>query len=482
MGEIEEGLQELFFKTFNKEAQHISLLKASGSARKYFRMQSGDFSAIGAYNQDIKENNAFLILSHYFAQKNISVPKIYNDDLTKNIYLISDLGEQTLYGLLVENRENENDFPQTLIETYKQVLSELLKIQFCFEPDFDFSFAYPRAAFDGQSIMWDLNYFKYYFLKLAKVHFDEQLLENDFNTLKDFLLQANSDFFLYRDFQSRNIMICDDKLFFIDYQGGRKGALQYDVASLLYDAKANIPQKIKELLLDYYVEQLAQKYPSEAQNFKKYYYAFVLIRIMQAMGTYGYRGFYENKTHFLQSIPYALRNLEYLLNNVQLPIEIPTLWNIYNQLIDTEHLKQYQFPKLTVSINSFSYKKSIPTDKNGNGGGFVFDCRCLPNPGRFDQYKNLTGKDQLVIDYLNNEQEINEFFQHSKSIIDMAVKNYIDRGFQYLMINYGCTGGQHRSVYFAERLQKYLKNNYSINTEIKHFNEQDWAGQTQLDC
>ncbi len=474
MSDHTEDLKKLFHKTFNKEAQQVSILDESGSNRKYYRMQHGSFSAIGAYNQDQKENNAFLVLSRHFAEKGIRVPTIYNEDLSKNIYLISDLGSQTLYRFLGEVRESENDFPKQLMDTYKQALDGLLNIQFSVSKDFDFSFCYPRAAFDKQSILWDLNYFKYYFLKLAKVHFDEQLLENDFNTLADFLLQANASFFLYRDFQSRNIMIQDNELYFIDYQGGRKGALQYDVASLLYDGKANIPQHIRESLLDYYIEQLNRKYPEEARHFKRYYYGFVFIRIMQAMGSYGFRGFYEKKSHFLQSIPYALKNVTWLLDNVQLPIEIPTLWNIYRQLIDSEYLKQYQPQILKVSINSFSYRESIPMDKSGNGGGFVFDCRCLPNPGRYDEYKNLTGKDQPVIDYLNNKPEVNDFFDHIRSITDIAVKNYTDRKFQHLMISFGCTGGQHRSVYFAERLKKYLEKTYPVKTGLTHHMKNKW--------
>ena len=474
MSSYTEDLEKLFFETFNRKAQQISLLEESGSCRKYYRMTHDSFSAIGAYNQDRKENEAFLILSRHFAEKNIDVPKIYNENLPKNIYLMSDLGSQTLYSRALEMRKDGDDFPKPLMEIYKNVLDELLKIQFSVSENFDFSFCYPRAAFDRQSILWDLNYFKYYFLKLAKVRFDEQLLENDFRSLTDFLLEANDSFFLYRDFQSRNIMICGNKLFFIDYQGGRKGALQYDVASLLYDGKANLPHEIKELLLNYYVEQLGGKQPLEAQNFKRYYYAFVLIRIMQAMGSYGYRGFYENKTHFLQSIPYALKNMEWLLQNVQLPVEIPVLWNIFHQLVASEDLKKYQTPSLKVSINSFSYKENIPEDKSGNGGGFVFDCRCLPNPGKENEYKKLTGKDRSVIDYLNSKAEVNSFFELSKSIIDIAVKNYLERKFQHLMISYGCTGGQHRSVYFAERLKMYLKKNYSIDIEINHLMENKW--------
>jgi len=477
MGNYTDDLKILFFRTFNKEVQNMYLLEESGSNRKYYRMQCGEFSAIGVYNPDLKENNAFLTLSRHFAQKGIPVPKIYSDDLSKNIYLISDLGDQTLFQYLQKMRGKEDDFSESLINIYKEVLNKLLKIQFSVSTNFDYSFCYPRAAFDRQSILWDLNYFKYYFLKLANIHFDEQLLENDFNTLADFLLEAKAAYFLYRDFQSRNIMICEDKLFFIDYQGGRKGALQYDVASLLYDGKANIPQKIRELLLNYYVEQLSENHPQEAKDFKKYYDAFVFIRIMQAMGTYGFRGFYERKTHFLQSIPYALNNLRWLLGNVQLAVEIPTLWNIYHQLLDAESLKIVSNKEnacnqiLTISIHSFSYKDSIPKDESGNGGGFVFDCRCVPNPGRYAEFKKLTGKDPPTVDYLNDKQEVNDFFDLTKSIVESAVKNYLERKFTHLMVCYGCTGGQHRSVYFAERLQKYLKQNYSVHIEVIHHNK-----------
>jgi aminoglycoside/choline kinase family phosphotransferase len=470
MSDHKEDLQKLFFDTFNKEVQHFIALEKSASNRKYYRMQHGNCSAIGAYNENERENKAFLTLSRHFLDRNICVPTVYNADLSKNIYLISDLGNQTLYQLLCETRKDDDDFPKSLINTYKQALDSLLDIQLAVCGDFDFSFCYPRAAFDKQSILWDLNYFKYYFLKLAQVQFDEQLLETDFHTLADFLLEANASFFLYRDFQSRNIMICDDTLYFIDYQGGRKGALQYDVASLLYDGKANIPQDIRELLVNHYIEQLQKKRPKEATDFKKYYYAFVFIRIMQAMGTYGFRGFYEQKRHFLQSIPYALKNLKWLLNNVQLPIEIPALWKVYHQLIEAKSLQQYGRPTLKISINSFSYKDAIPLDVSGHGGGFVFDCRCLPNPGREDKYKSLTGKDKEVIACLDDKPEVNSFFEHVISIIDMAVRNYTDRQFQHLMVSFGCTGGQHRSVYFAERLQQYLQKNYSVDTEVKHYN------------
>jgi len=353
-------------------------------------------------------------------------------------------------------------------------LDELLKIQFSGNNNFDYSLCYPRDSFDKQSIAWDLNYFKYYFLKLAHIPFDENLLEKDFKTLTHFLLEADSNFFLYRDFQSRNIMLYENKLYFIDYQGGRKGALQYDVASLLYDAKADIPQTVREELLNYYVEQLQKKLPEQAAEFKKYYYGFVLIRIMQAMGSYGFRGFYERKPHFLQSIPYALKNLKFVLSNTEFPIEIRHLWHVLSQLIHSETLQQYAKPKLTATINSFSYKNAHPVDSTENGGGFVFDCRCLPNPGRYEQYHSLTGKDDAIIAYLEKENAVKQYFEYVKQLVDMAIKNYMERGFEHLLISFGCTGGKHRSVYFAEKMQKYINQTYMVNTQLKHLMEDYW--------
>ena len=465
-----EDLKALFFKTFNQEVEHINLLEASGSNRKYYRMRAGTFSVIGAYNKDVKENRAFLNFSRYFSQKGIAVPTIYAENLEKDIYLQSDLGNETLYSHLCGLRNDSACFPEAVTPLYKQALDGLIEMQLLGNEDFDYSFCYPRASFDKQSIAWDLNYFKYYFLKLAQILFDEDLLEKDFSTFTHFLLEAEADFFLYRDFQSRNILLHKNKLYYIDYQGGRKGALQYDVASLLYDAKAALPQTLRDELLNYYVEQLQKKLPEQAKSFKKYFYGFVLIRIMQAMGSYGFRGFYERKQHFLQSIPYALKNLEYLLSHTQFPIEIPHLLGVLSQLIHSETLQQYAKPVLTVSIHSFSFKKEQPADLTGNGGGFVFDCRCLPNPGREEQYRSLTGKDAPVIAYFEKEETVKQYFEHVKRLVDLAIGNYIERGFANLSISFGCTGGQHRSVYFAEKMQQYINQNYTVGTRVRHTN------------
>jgi hypothetical protein len=266
-------------------------------------------------------------------------------------------------------------------------------------------------------------------------------------------------------------MIHEDKLFFIDYQGGRRGALQYDVASLLYDAKADIPQETREQLLDYYISSLKKKIQINESEFRQYYYGYVLVRIMQAMGAYGFRGYYEKKVHFLKSIPFAIANLKWILENTKLPVETPTLAFVFGQIISSEKLSSYADVKkdlLTVRINSFSFKKGYPTDPGGNGGGFVFDCRALPNPGRYEEYKLLTGKDKAVKDYLEKYQEVEAFFGNTSTLACQSVENYLSRGFSNLMISYGCTGGQHRSVYFAERLAKFLESRYIINIVLTH--------------
>jgi len=268
-------------------------------------------------------------------------------------------------------------------------------------------------------------------------------------------------------------MISDNKSYFIDYQGGRKGALQYDIASLLYDAKANLPNSIRTQLLNYYIDQLhLYIFDVDKNKFIEHYYGYVLIRIMQAMGAYGFRGFYENKTHFLQSIPYAIQNIQDILNTIELPVKIPTLLNVLQQICNSEILKNLgQKPKLKVSINSFSYKKSLPVDQSGNGGGFVFDCRALPNPGRYIEYKSSTGRDSNVISFLENEQEVHQFIHNVYNIVSQSVNRYIERDFSNLMINFGCTGGQHRSVYCAEKISEMLNNNFDINIELNHIEQ-----------
>ena len=460
---------QLFENHFSEKVDNVEMLPGSGSYREYCRLINSNRSVIGAFNSDVKENTAFLSFSNHFLKNEIPVPEVYavSSDLKK--YLLEDLGNTTLFDFLSITREKEG-FSENIISEYKKVLKELPKIQIIAGKNLDFSVCYPRAAFDKTSMMWDLNYFKYYFLKLAKIEFDEQALEDDFQTFSDYLLSADSDFFLYRDFQSRNVMLKEGEVYFIDYQGGRRGALQYDLASLLYDGKADIPESIRQQLFDFYVAELKKYIQVNDTDFAAYFTGFVLIRIMQAMGAYGFRGFYEKKEHFLKSIPFALKNLEYLLKTVKLPVELPELFNVLNQLIHSEVLKEIGQTKsnLTVTVTSFSYKNGYPVDHSGNGGGHVFDCRAINNPGRYPEYKNLTGKDLEVQEFLEQKSEITLFINTVKTIVEQSVKIYLDRKFSHLSVNFGCTGGQHRSVYSAEKIAEHLKNNFPVNVVLIH--------------
>ena len=462
----------MFEDHFHEEMISFEVLPPSGSYREYCRIKSESQQAIGSWNQDVQENTAFLKFSEHFFIQGIAVPQIYAVNAAKTCYLQEDLGKLTLFDYINQIRENEG-FSEKIILVYKKVLNELPRIQITAGKGIDYRHCYPRDAFDKQSMMWDLNYFKYYFLKLARISFDEQALEDDFEHFTAYLLKAESNFFLYRDFQSRNIMMKDNKVAFIDYQGGRKGALQYDLASLLYDAKADIPQAIRNELLEYYLDVLEKYKPVDRDKFKAFYTGYVLIRIMQAMGAYGFRGFYEKKEHFLKSIPYALENLRWLLDNVRLPVQIPTLTKIWERLSASEELKKIGGERksgyaLRISVSSFSYRKEIPRDESGNGGGFVFDCRAIHNPGRYDKYKLLTGKDPEVIEFLEKESEVGIFLEQVKKLIDMSVDVYTKRKFTSLMINFGCTGGQHRSVYCAEKIAEHLSGIKDVEVVLTH--------------
>ena len=465
-----ENLRNLFTNHFKEDVNDISPLPAHGSNREYFRMSNAQRSVIGAKNQDRLENDAFVSFSKHFQSKNLAVPEIYAEDLDKDIYLQQDLGDTTLFDYLLKVREGRKDFPDELLKTYEQVVETLPHFQIKGGQGLDYSKSYPHHSFDRQSMMWDLNYFKYYFLKLAHIRFNEQQLEQDFRTFTDFLLGADSHHFLYRDFQSRNIMLKDNKPWFIDYQGGRKGALQYDVASLLFDAKADLPFEVREHLLDHYLTTVEGIIPIDRDVFTKHYYAFVFIRIMQAMGAYGYRGFYERKTHFLQSIPYAIRNLEYLVRKVDLPIDIPVMMDVFQQLIQSSSMREFGKAnlRLKVRISSFSYKKGVPVDDRGHGGGFVFDCRFLPNPGREVAYKKLSANDQEVIDWFSDKSDMDRWLRRINTMVDAAVTSYEEQNFTDLMISFGCTGGQHRSVHSANRLAAHLRETHDVDVVLSH--------------
>jgi len=465
----------LFENHFSEKVETFEMLPPSGSYREYCRIGNSNRTVIGALNNDVKENTAFLSFSNHLFYKGIKVPKVYSVSSDLKKYLIEDLGNTTLFDYLTTTREEEG-FSENIVSKYKKVLVELPKIQIIAGKDIDYSVCYPREAFDKRSMMWDLNYFKYYFLKLAKIHFDEQALEDDFQQFSNYLLSASSNYFLYRDFQSRNVMLKNDEVYFIDYQGGRLGALQYDLASLLYDGKADIPEIIRKQLYEFYISELKKYMKVDEERFAGFYKGFVLIRIMQAMGAYGFRGFYEKKEHFLKSIPYALKNLELLLSDFNIPVKLPELVNVLKQLTHSEVLKEIGREKsnLTVRVTSFSYKKGFPEDPSGNGGGHVFDCRAIHNPGRYDEYKKLSGKDLAVQEFLEQKSEIGLFLNSAKTLVEQSVKVYLDRGFTHLSVSFGCTGGQHRSVYSAEKIAEFLQNNYPVNVVLVHREADNW--------
>lgn len=465
---ILEQLSDLFKKWCGCNVDKAEKLPQSGSHRKYYRLYGGNRTVIGTYNNDVRENKAFLIFSAQFKKNGLPVPEIYAENIRKNIYLQEDLGDTTLYDFLTKERTGSVLVPVSVKKMYEKVMRILPRFQVQAAEELDFSVAYPRAAFDKQSMFWDLNYFKYHFLKFTDIPFFEQDLENDFHTLTNYLLQTDCRYFLYRDFQSRNIMIHKNQPYFIDYQGGRKGALQYDVASLLYDAKAAISEKIREELISIYLEALEEYIPGiDETQFKPYFQGYALIRIMQAMGAYGYRGLFEKKQHFIQSIPPALDNLLLLLDDWQIPAEIPHLKTVLEQIAHSESLRSKAKQVLTVTIYSFSYKKGLPTDTSGNGGGFIFDCRHVHNPGRYAEYQQFTGKDQKVIQFLEKEAEMQDFLQNVTAIISASVSKYLERSFTHLMVSFGCTGGQHRSVYAAERLKTFLETQFAGQLKIR---------------
>ncbi len=466
----------ILFGDWSGEPVHdIIPLPLSGSNREYFRITGKKRSAIGVYNPDKRENRAFLSFSDFFRSVDLAVPEIYAVNELMDIYLEQDLGDTTLYSYLAETRKGK-EFPEEVISIYRKVLEELIQFQVKGGAGIDYGVCYPRSSFDKQSMLWDMHYFKYYFLKLAHIPFDEQKLEDDFDRFSDFLLQVWDQFFLYRDFQSRNVMLLERKPYFIDYQGGRKGALQYDLASILYDAKADLPEPVRVDLMKHYMDRAGEKLIGNAEAFIEHYYGYVLIRILQALGAYGFRGFYERKEHFLRSIPYAIDNVKYLLDNVHIPCEMPALMDALEKLTRSEKLRKLGTRKkeLMVVIKSFSYRKGSPADNSGHGGGFVFDCRALPNPGRLEEFRELTGKDEAVIQYLLKEPAVEEFLRHATVLVDQTVENYIERNFTHLSINFGCTGGRHRSVFAAETLAKHLKERYNIRVALVH--EEDVMG------
>jgi aminoglycoside/choline kinase family phosphotransferase len=480
-----DALKRLFEQRFHSPPEHVRPLQGQlgGSGRNIIRLTGSGHTAVGILYSVREENLAFLEFSRHFRRHGLPVPEIYAENLSQGAYLEEDLGDTTLFEFLSANRSAENIAPE-VVEAYRKVVAVLPRFQVGAGRDLNYKVCYPRASFDRQSIAWDLNYFKYYFLRLAGIPFNEQALEVDFSRLTKLLLAAPHDYFLYRDFQSRNVMLRSGQPWFLDYQGGRKGALQYDIASLLFDGKADLPPALRQELLDHYLDALSAFIDLDRGAFMEHYYAYVYVRILQALGAYGFRGFYERKAHFLQSVPYALKNLRWLAHNVRLPVALPSLLDALQAMQASEKLRNLSAPApgLTVRVFSFSFHNGIPADESGNGGGFVFDGRSLPNPGREEQYRQLTGKDEPVIEYLDRQPGVHEFLEHTFSLIDASVSNYRQRGFSHLMVSFGCTGGQHRSVYLAEHLAEHLRGARGVDVKVRHMQLEKlgWQGESDL--
>ncbi|MCX7861384.1 MAG: phosphotransferase [Bacteroidales bacterium] len=476
MNKVQSIIENNFRKHFNKPINCIEKLKQSGSNRLYFRIRFDSGTVIATYNNDFQENEAFVYFQQFFYNQHLSVPQLYAYVPDEGIYFQEDLGDITLYEQLNEIKRNEND----LLIKYGQVLHDLIQFQLSAQKGLDFSKCYPARTFDETTLRWDLNYFKYMFLRLSYASFHEQKLEDDFNKLIYDLLKADDNYFVYRDFQSRNIMLFNGKCYYIDFQGGRKGSIWYDVASLLYDAKAELTFEQREQFFQTYIQLLPKQIFQQLKtSYADEYYSYVLFRILQALGAYGYRGIYEQKEHFLKSIKPALNNLHYLSEQTHLSRSYPYLMKVVLAQQNNDFFNQYYYHKshsnkLVLHINSFSYKNGYPPDNTVHAGGYVFDCRALPNPGKDDKLKYFTGKDNEIKQYMQQYAEVNSFLQNVFKIVDATIERYLERDFEYLSVSFGCTGGQHRSVYCAEQLANHVTEKYNIQVVLTHTNKDNW--------
>lgn len=458
-------LQKLYTQVAGSPAESIIELPSSGSNRRYFRL-SGAMDLVGVSGTSNEENKAFLYMAAHFRKKGIPVPEVLAASEDSLFYLQEDLGDTLLFDTIEKGRKTcvFSDEERSLL---RKTIATLPMIQFKGAEDFDFDQCYPQPEFNERSILWDLNYFKYCFLKSTGLDFQENILEDDFKKMCDILLKDQTNTFMYRDFQSRNVMIKDGKPWFIDFQGGRKGPIYYDIASFLWQAKANFPEGLRNEMLDVYMESLSQYTTVNKEEFCARLRHFVLFRTMQVLGAYGFRGYFEKKPHFIQSIPFAIKNLKELLREGY--SEYPYLCDILRQLVNLKQFsEEIKKRTLEVKIMSFAYKKGIPNDTSGNGGGFVFDCRAINNPGKYERYNHFTGLDEPVITFLEEEGEITTFLDSVYKIVDASVQRYLDRGFTNLMICFGCTGGQHRSVYSAQHLAEYLNKKYGVKVDLIH--------------
>ncbi len=476
-----DNIWELSLSFTKQSPQHIEQLPRSGSDRIYFRIFHDNKSFIATYNLNVKENKTFIAFSNHFKQKNLPVPEVLfvNDETTT--YMQQDLGTVSLLDML-----EKYGYTDYIFDLYKKSLHSLAQLQINGDKGLNYDICLTAKEFGKQAILSDLLYFKYYFLDTLQLPYDKQAMMDDFDALSVYLTKTKYKYFMFRDFQSRNIIINNDEVYFIDFQGGMKGALQYDVASLLWQAKAQLSVDWKLRLIYYYLDVIDELLPKPVDRnvFIGQYDGYVLIRLLQVLGAYGFRGLFERKAYFVTGIPLALKNLKSFLQNNHVGIVTPELSRMLEIITTPEIISRFQpfqsneQPNLVVSINSFSYKKTVPADESGNGGGFVFDCRGLLNPGRFEEFKTLCGNDKSVIDFLEQRTRMNEFLNAVYDMVDISVEDYIKRGFSNLMINFGCTGGQHRSVYAAEQTAKHLKAKYKVKVNMQHLNEMNWVKET----
>jgi aminoglycoside/choline kinase family phosphotransferase len=465
-----------FFKTVVKDpVLSFEKLPKSGGDRIYFRIVTSKKNYIGTYNDNVRENEAFLYFTNQFHGIDAPVPEIYYIHPDKKMYLQEDLGNVSLLNELEKHGENEYVF-----DLFKKSLNALAHLQILSDKKMDYSMCLTSKEFGSQAIMSDLLYFKYYFLDTLKIPYEKEKLFDDFEALSNYLTHVEFKFFMFRDFQSRNIYVRDNQVFFIDYQGGMKGALHYDAASMLWQARANLSNEWKSKLLEYYMDCVGYVLgtPVDRTRFSGQYSGYVLIRILQVLGAYGFRGLFERKAQFLTSIPLALKNLKWSMAHNTVGIAMPEFERLMKIIVGDDVVNRFvpltadSSCPLIVKINSFSYKKEgIPKDNSDNGGGFVFDCRGILNPGRLDEFKNLTGRDKAVMDFLEQRTKMPEFLNGVYNILDINVEDYIQRKFSSLMISFGCTGGQHRSVYAADAAARYLRNKFKVKIELNHIEQ-----------
>lgn len=480
MNTAAESIQALVVQAGWGHAARIEKLPQSGSDRAYFRVHSETGqTCIATVSHHLRENATFLYFTRCFQEIAVPVPGILAVNAEQDIYLQQDLGDTSLLQVLEQEGYTENVY-----RLFAASLRRLAHLQIQGDKVLDYGRCITSREFGQQAIRADLLYFKYYFLDTLRIPYDKEKLIEEFDALSTYLAHVDHKHFMFRDFQSRNIMVREGDVCFIDYQGGMKGALQYDVASLLWQAKASLPDDWKQRLLEYYMQCVEAELGRSINRaaFVNQYNGYVLIRLLQVLGAYGFRGLFERKAHFLSSIPLALQNLQAFLAVHKLAISLPLFDALLQELVSEGIQQRFSITKasadtpLTVRIHSFSYlQNGYPVDETRNGGGYVFDCRGILNPGRIEVYKKQSGLDKPVRDYIEQQTKMEAFLHSVFDIIDISVEDYLKRGFENLEINFGCTGGQHRSVYAAEAVNRHLRNKYGVKTVVRHLNQSNWV-------